>query len=180
MVEPFIFQIAGFQNSGKTTVISRLTRHLNEKGISVSVLKHHGHGGAPDLPDKDSTRLFSSGAQAALVEGDGTIQLTASLPSGCDLLSKNIEILSTFNPDVIIIEGYKRKPFPKALIIRYESDLVLLRELENLHAVIYWPEMRGCMEGEMPGLPVFDIKLDGFNDWFVEQYRFQANGQQRK
>ncbi|WP_257985556.1 molybdopterin-guanine dinucleotide biosynthesis protein B [Bacillus sp. V5-8f] len=171
MVKPYIFQIVGYQNSGKTTIISKLTHQLNQAGLTVSVIKHHGHGGAPDLPDKDSTRLFTSGAQAALVEGAGTIQLTASLPAGCDLLSKNIDILATFNPDIILIEGYKRKTFPKAVVIRHESDLVLLEELENIQAVICWPEMKGPSKSKISGVPAFDVNLDGFSDWFFRKSR---------
>ncbi|WP_254052788.1 molybdopterin-guanine dinucleotide biosynthesis protein B [Bacillus sp. V59.32b] len=170
MVKPFLFQITGYQNSGKTTVVIRLIEHLKRAGVTVSVLKHHGHGGEPDLPDKDSTRHFQAGAVAALVEGNGAIQLHASLTcEQKDSTEKLLEILHDFQPDVIVIEGYKYKPFPKALIIKQESDLELLNSLQNIQAVICWPEMMETVKLLDMGLPLFEINSDGFFNWFLEQ-----------
>jgi molybdopterin-guanine dinucleotide biosynthesis adapter protein len=170
MVEPFLFQIAGYQNSGKTTVVTKLIEHLKRAGLTVSTLKHHGHAGELDLPEKDSARHFQAGAQAALVEGNGTLQLHASVPGEHQhSVEKLLQILQAFNPDAIVIEGYKNKPFPKAVIIKQESDLELLKSLENIHAVICWPEMVGTVDDSELALPVFEINSGGFFSWFLEQ-----------
>lgn len=69
--EPVIFQVSGYQNSGKTTLINKLISGLKEKGLSVITIKHHGHGGKPEAPEgKDSTSHIESGAAASLVEGE--------------------------------------------------------------------------------------------------------------
>lgn len=176
MVKPFVFQISGYQNTGKTTVVTKLIEQLKIAGLTVSVLKHHGHGGEPELPDKDSTRHLRAGAQSALVEGDGTIQLTATLPTERNHSIENLlEMLGAFNPDVILIEGYKNKPFPKALIIKHEQDLALLRELRNMRAVLCWPEITETVEGLDLGIPIFEINSSGFFNWFLQQYRTRTN-----
>lgn len=172
MVKPFVFQISGYQNTGKTTVVTKLIEQLEKAGVTVSVLKHHGHGGELELPDKDSTRHFRAGAQSVLVEGDGTIQLTASIPTVTNHSIENLlEMLEVFNPDIILIEGYKNKPFPKALIIRNEGDLTLLRELRNIQAILCWPEMIGTVQGMETEIPIFEINSSGFTNWFLQQYK---------
>lgn len=170
MVKPFLFQISGYQNSGKTTVVIKLIEHIRRAGLNVSVLKHHGHGGEPELPDKDSARHFRAGAQAALVEGNGTIQLHASLTcEQKDSTEKLLEILYAFQPDVILIEGYKNEPFPKALIIKQESDVELLKSLQNIQALLCWPEMLETAKRLNTGLPLFEIDSDDFFNWFLER-----------
>ena len=47
LVTPFIFQIVGYQNSGKTTFLNKLISHLTAVGINTATIKHHGHGGKP-------------------------------------------------------------------------------------------------------------------------------------
>ena len=54
-----VFQIVGYQNSGKTTLMEKVISGAAEKGVRVAYIKHHGHGGAPDA--KDSTRHQQAG-----------------------------------------------------------------------------------------------------------------------
>lgn len=49
-----ILQVVGFKNSGKTTMISRWVRLLKENGLTVAVVKHHGHASSLALPDKET------------------------------------------------------------------------------------------------------------------------------
>ncbi|GAA3320219.1 hypothetical protein GCM10020331_030320 [Ectobacillus funiculus] len=44
-VRPVILQIAGYQNSGKTTVAEQIISSLTKEGLRVASFKHHGHGG---------------------------------------------------------------------------------------------------------------------------------------
>ncbi|WP_028399976.1 molybdopterin-guanine dinucleotide biosynthesis protein B [Ectobacillus panaciterrae] len=132
-VEPFILQIVGYQNSGKTTVTEKVIRRLSQKGYKVGALKHHGHGGTPDMPGgKDSTRHLEAGAAAAGVEGEGLFLLSVNGDGNW------IDIYKQLGVDILIIEGYKRKPYKKIVCIRNEEDTVLLEELTNVIAVISW------------------------------------------
>ena len=135
LVKPLLFQVAGYQNSGKTTLSLKLIQQLTAAGLKVATIKHHGHGGRPDVVEsKDSDKHVKAGAAVSLVEGDGRLVIQAE--SGHWSLSEEIEMLSFFKPDVILIEGYKFEPFPKAVILRDESDLELLEKLENVQVVL--------------------------------------------
>ncbi|OIK11655.1 molybdopterin-guanine dinucleotide biosynthesis protein B [Bacillus sp. MUM 13] len=171
MVKPMIFQFAGFQNSGKTTIISALIKELRANQFEAAVLKHHGHGGKPDYPSqKDSHKHFHSGAVASLVEGEGTIELLANINKD-NTLNKLIEVLSFFHPHVIIVEGYKNEEFPKAVLIRVEEDLRLLKELRSIEAILAWPQMLHAAEEFSGGtIPVFPISGSLFTEWFLDSY----------
>lgn len=172
MVNTTVFQIVGFKNSGKTTLIKNLIHLLTDQQIEVAVLKHHGHGGIPDIGENDSEQHFSAGAAASMVEGAGTIQLLSRMsknepPSVPALLG----VLRFFEPHVILIEGYKREIYPKAVLIKEESDLKLLNELDNIQAVIAWPDcyQKAANLVSKP-IPIFQLGESDFYDWFLNEY----------
>ncbi|PLR97754.1 molybdopterin-guanine dinucleotide biosynthesis protein B [Bacillus sp. T33-2] len=135
MVKPLVFQVSGFQNSGKTTLILDLIKRLSYMNIKTATIKHHGHGGQPDLPlKKDSGRHVAAGAAASLVEGEGRILLQAEKDDWT--LEEKISLMSFFKPDLILIEGYKYENYPKAVLIRGEEDLKLLEELQQIEVVL--------------------------------------------
>lgn len=136
LVKPVLFQVAGYQNSGKTTLSLRLIKELTASGLKVATVKHHGHGGMPEVVEaKDSEMHVKAGAAVSLVEGGGRMIIQAE--SGQWSLSEEIDMLSFFKPDVILIEGYKNEPYPKAVILRDESDLELVEKLHNIQVVLY-------------------------------------------
>lgn len=167
---PFIFQIVGYQDRGKTTLITKLIEKLREENLEPAILKHHGHGGKPDHTSvkKDSTKHFQSGAAASLVEGDGTIELLGRFKAGATL-TELLHLLEIFHPDVILIEGYKQADYPKMVLMKEESDLLLLNQLTNIQAVVAWPS---CLEQatQLAEVPVFSLDSDAFLDWFMQQF----------
>ncbi|MDN3015098.1 molybdopterin-guanine dinucleotide biosynthesis protein B [Paenibacillus sp. BSR1-1] len=166
MVKPVIFQIVGYQNSGKTTFIEGLIEGLKSKGLRSAVIKHHGHGGKPELVDnKDSTKYLSAGAAASIIEGDGRLLL--QVEKWENSLKHQIELMSFFDPDVILIEGYKQKKYPKLLILRDLEDLSLLKSVTNIMAVVYWKE---CIRERIAGhinIPCFFINDEASITWTV-------------
>lgn len=136
LVTPFIFQIVGYQNSGKTTFLNQLISKLTAVGINMATIKHHGHGGKPAIADnKDSSSHINAGASASLVEGGGRLLLQVENVEWT--LAQKIKFISHMNPDVILIEGHKYENFPKAVFIRNEEDLQLLEELKKIELVLY-------------------------------------------
>lgn len=79
-----LLQIVGFKNSGKTTLAEKLLRFASELGLKTAAVKHHGHGGIPELPSPrtDSVRLFEAGAGSSLVFGGGVILLQSRALAG--------------------------------------------------------------------------------------------------
>ena len=156
MVRPVIFQVTGYQDSGKTTFIEKLLQGLKAEGLMTAVIKHHGHGGKPDvLPKKDSTRHLAAGAIASIVEGEGRLLLqTEQLEFKLD---KQINLLGLFYPDIILVEGHKQESFPKMVLLRDKRDLSLIRKLKNIKAVVYWEEGLEGAISEVLEVPCFHI-----------------------
>lgn len=155
LVKPVVFQVVGYQNSGKTTFTNKMIQILTAKGIKSAAIKHHGHGGKPDiLEEKDSSSHIVSGALAAIVEGDGRLLLQAE---GKEYgLEDQIKLLSFFQPDVILIEGYKFAEYPKLILLRNAADIALLQKVKNIRAIVYWQEeIKNHLEGI--GKPCFSI-----------------------
>ncbi|MFH7818335.1 molybdopterin-guanine dinucleotide biosynthesis protein B [Neobacillus thermocopriae] len=158
LVNPVIIQIVGYQNSGKTTLILKLIKGLKELSIRTAVIKHHGHGGKPDLVEgKDSTKYLKAGANVSLVEGEGSLILQADkVPDG---LKQQIKLLMYFQPELILVEGYKQENYPKILLLRNKKDIPLLHNLTNVIAILYWKdEINADIEKEtmIPCYPIND------------------------
>jgi molybdopterin-guanine dinucleotide biosynthesis adapter protein len=135
VVKPSVFQIVGFKNSGKTTLVQAVIREIQKQGMAAVTIKHHGHGGKPDvLEDKDSSLHIKAGAMASLTEGGGSILMQADRLDWP--LEQLIGLMSVFGPDIILIEGYKKECYPKAVIVRDLDEASQLSSLENIHAVI--------------------------------------------
>ncbi|KIL51221.1 hypothetical protein KP77_07330 [Jeotgalibacillus alimentarius] len=131
-----ILQVVGYQNSGKTTVMNQLVKAVSVHGLKAGTIKHHGHGGSPDYADstKDSSRHFQAGAAISAVEGEGAIIIESE--SGLADLEKLLTFYRTLPLHVILVEGYKKEPFSKIVIIKDDQDKKLLKECENIQAVI--------------------------------------------
>jgi len=167
LVEPIIFQVVGYQNSGKTTTTSKLITALSARELKTVTIKHHGHGGKPDvLIQKDSGKHLTAGAYVSIVKGEDRMVLQAE---HCELnLEKQIELLKFFHPNVILIEGYKRENYPKMVLIRDNSDLPLLELVHKVTAVVYWKhELKGLIK-EILNAPVFHIDDETAISWIVE------------
>ena len=75
--QPFIIQVIGYKNSGKTTLICDLIEKSKELGLNSATIKHHGHGGKPDVKENTDSYLHKkAGAVMAGVEGDGELLLS--------------------------------------------------------------------------------------------------------
>lgn len=155
LVNPTIFQIVGFQNSGKTTFVKKLINQLKREQVNVVTIKHHGHGGKPLFhEDKDSYQHIKAGALASIVEGDG--HLIVQSEKNAWTLTEQIQLLSFFQPDIILVEGHKYETYPKGLIIRKEEDLSLLESLTNIEIVFYWDD-------KLLETKIRDLKIPAFS-----------------
>lgn len=127
--------VVGFKNSGKTTLVLRWVQLLKANGYKVAVLKHHGHGGTPEMPDSstDTMRFLAKGANTTIVAGGGIVQLHMSTEPDFIELKK---IAKMDHPDVLLIEGYKRETGKKVLLLRDETDWEELKNLTDIELVV--------------------------------------------
>jgi molybdopterin-guanine dinucleotide biosynthesis adapter protein len=112
-----IFGLAGWSGSGKTTLVTRLLPVLVARGLTVSTVKHAHHEFDIDQPGKDSFRHREAGASEVLVSSAARWALMhehrgAREPTLADLLAHMTPV------DLLIVEGFKREPFPKLEVHR--------------------------------------------------------------
>lgn len=177
VVNSVVFQIAGFQNSGKTTFMNKLLGLLKERGLRVAALKHHGHGGKPCVAEeKDSARHISSGAVASLVEGGGRVLIQAEKSEWS--FEEKLALLSPFQSDIILIEGHKYEEFPKAVLVRTCEELKKLSALTNIQAIYYWDAdvPKELTEKDFPAFHIDDRKgLEWLVDYLEKKVREENN-----
>ncbi|MEH7572840.1 molybdopterin-guanine dinucleotide biosynthesis protein MobB [Cytobacillus firmus] len=120
-----IFQVSGYQNSGKTTLINKLISGLKEKGLSVITIKHHGHGGKPETPEgKDSSSHIESGAAASLVEGGGRLLMHAEKKSWS--LEEQVRIVLQLQQPSQLIHIPMKQPWNRLWLIGNRDISLLL------------------------------------------------------
>ncbi|GGB58828.1 molybdopterin-guanine dinucleotide biosynthesis protein MobB [Fictibacillus barbaricus] len=148
---PVILQIVGYQNSGKTTVITKLLQCLSKKGIHAGVLKHHGHSGHLNFNDagKDTERHRTAGAFMTGVSSSGGSVLSMNTELTLD---QGIRIYDSLNMDCILIEGYKNIQHPRIVLCRdYSLDQELLNQSHHMVACI----SLNPLEGQGGNIPFF-------------------------
>lgn len=168
LVKPFVFQVVGFQNSGKTTFINTLIKRLSLKNLEVGTIKHHGHGGKPEInEEKDAAKHIQSGAKVSIVEGDGRLVLQAEKNNWT--LEEKLEVLLPFQLDLLLIEGHKYADYPKALIIKDEKELYLIKELINIKVILF----RNDLHKLDVSIPHFHINSEESYTWIVQYLESQ-------
>ena len=164
---PSILQIVGYQNSGKTTLVEKIVHALAERKIKVATIKHHGHGGFPEVAQKDSERHRKAGAVVSSVEGAGLLSLSSLREEWS--LQEIIRLYEFFEVDIILIEGYKKESYPKVVLLRSEEDVELLHKVENIVAVITWYDATTNLREKYKVFHIAEDEL--YIDWFLQTVR---------
>jgi molybdopterin-guanine dinucleotide biosynthesis protein B len=105
-----VIGIAGWKNSGKTTLTVRLIEEFVRRGLTVATVKHTHHQAGPEHSGKDTARHRQAGAQEVAL-----VSAAANEPS----LESAIANLSPC--DLVIVEGYKSAAIPKIEVRRKQS-----------------------------------------------------------
>ena len=112
-----VIGIAGWSGAGKTTLLTKLIPRLIERGIRVSTIKHAHHGFDVDQKGKDSHSHRVAGATEVLVSSANrwalVHELRGSAEPALDALLKKLAPV-----DLVIVEGFKRAPYPKIEVYR--------------------------------------------------------------
>jgi molybdopterin-guanine dinucleotide biosynthesis protein B len=112
-----IIGLAGWSGSGKTTLIKKVIPCLIARGLTVSTLKHAHHGFDLDQPGKDSFFHRAAGATEVIVSSAKRFAILHELRGEpeWDLPALVAKMSSV---DLVLVEGYKRDPFPKLEVHR--------------------------------------------------------------
>ena len=101
-LRPVIFCVSGIKNSGKTTLIEKLTAEFSEESYSVAVIKHDGHNYEGDHAGTDTDRYTKSGAVYSSILSSEKFSVHAV---GRYDENKLIETVKN-DADIIILEGF--------------------------------------------------------------------------
>lgn len=170
-----IIQVAGYSNSGKTTLVEKLVTAMSKEKFRVGTIKHHGHGGDLATLDsgKDSWKHRHAGAVVSAAVSKGKLQLNVVRDEHWEA-TELIALYSNFPLDIIIVEGFKISPFPKAVIIKEEADLALLEKLKNIVCVISWIPLPSEVKKEM--IAYFQINDEiNYINFLIQELKGQDN-----
>jgi molybdopterin-guanine dinucleotide biosynthesis protein B len=122
-----VLGIAGWKNSGKTTLASRLITELTGRGLRVAAVKHSHHDIKLDAEGTDSARLAQAGANQVAVVSPARWGIRREIAGG-DKEPDLVDVIAALGPaDIVLVEGYKRAAISKIEVRRTEA-----RSLEPL------------------------------------------------
>jgi molybdopterin-guanine dinucleotide biosynthesis protein B len=117
---PKVIGVAGWKNSGKTTLVTRLVTELTRRGFRVATVKHAHHNFQIDDAETDSARHRRAGAVQVAVVSPKRWAVVRELR---DEPEPSLETtIARLDPcDLVIVEGYKAAPIPKIETRRREG-----------------------------------------------------------
>jgi len=114
---PKVIGVAGWKNSGKTTLVTRLVTELTRRGFKVATVKHAHHNFQIDDAETDSARHRRAGAAQVAIVSPRRWALVRELGSAPEPTLD--EMIGRLEPcDIVIVEGYKAAPIPKIEVRR--------------------------------------------------------------
>jgi len=137
LIKPPLVSVAGFSNSGKTTLISRLIEVFSGQGLKVAAIKHARHGFDMDHPGKDTQKHRNAGAYGVLVAAADQFAVIRDIdtePSPLDLAC-----LYFPDADLVLVEGYKTAEIPKMVIAQVPEDFAAFENDPFVIAVVGHP-----------------------------------------
>ncbi|OYD09894.1 molybdopterin-guanine dinucleotide biosynthesis protein B [Paludifilum halophilum] len=135
---PPVVQFVGFSGVGKTTLIAGVIAQLSTRGLEVGTIKHHSKSLEMDQPGKDTWRHRESGARIVSITAENQSAVIYREPATLEQLLTHYQGM-----DGVLVEGYKKKPYPKLVLIRESAEWPLLRELSNIRAVVSRDRIEG-------------------------------------
>lgn len=159
MKKPFILQVVGYKNTGKTTLICSWLEFLKQQGCRIGTIKHDAHDFSIDHEGTDTWKHQQAGAAAvAITSPNRTAIIQAAETSLNDLIQAMRDM------DVVLVEGFKLAAYPKVVLVKSEADLSLIHELQQIIAIMTWIPIEIKSD-----LPIFSIEdAASQKKWLVE------------
>ena len=158
--------IIGFSNSGKTTLISRLSECLEARGLRVAIAKHTHH--ELDKPDTDTALLMSPKRTIVGLSNTKDGRGEAMIHWGHPRFLR--DLVPLLDADILLVEGGKALGWlPRVLCLRTTSELLAALP-EGCTALR--PDLALATYGDntLPGLPSFTVEnLDALVDLILER-----------
>ena len=150
-----VLGLAGWKNSGKTTLMVRLVTLLTSRGLRVSTVKHADHNFDVDQPGKDSYKHRAAGATEVVVSSAKRWALMHELREESEPdLTELLEHMS--DVDLVLVEGFKKLSHDKVEVFRAEIGKPLMAR-EDPHIVAVASD-DPLPDVEVPVLPLDDAE----------------------
>ncbi|MDP4098670.1 molybdopterin-guanine dinucleotide biosynthesis protein B [Paenibacillus sp. P96] len=168
--QPFIGQIVGYKNTGKTTFMGSILTTLKARGYRVAVIKHDAHGFEMDHHDTDTYKHREAGAEGVAIVSPGRTAVLEERTAGLD------ELLGRFDSyDCILLEGFKEAPYPKLVMIKEAGDAELLGRLPCVAGAVCWPGMKEQVLQQFTSLSVYGTEeAEQAAHWIAERITGRA------
>jgi molybdopterin-guanine dinucleotide biosynthesis adapter protein len=150
--QPVLVGIAGWKNSGKTTLVERLIPILIRRGLKVATVKHTHHELRPADGNTDGERHMLAGAIKTIVIAPNAWEISGrrqgdAPPAFADLA------LHLAGSDLVLVEGFKSAPIPKIEVRRRVSQTQEALAARDKHVIA----VAADHAAETADLPVFDL-----------------------
>jgi molybdopterin-guanine dinucleotide biosynthesis protein MobB len=125
-----VFGIAGFKNSGKTTLVVDLIKIFVARGIRVATVKHAHHDFDVDKPGKDSYQHREAGAAEVVVASD---RRWAHIRELRDEAEPSLEELlqQITAADLVLVEGFKHGAHKRLELRRAGNESPKLADVDK-------------------------------------------------
>ena len=107
-----VIGIAGWKNSGKTTLACRLIEEFTARGLRVASIKHAHHAFQIDDGDTDSARHRRHGSRKVAIVSATRVAVVSELEAGDEPDLPDV-VAAVAPADLVVIEGYKSAAIPK-------------------------------------------------------------------
>jgi molybdenum cofactor guanylyltransferase/molybdopterin-guanine dinucleotide biosynthesis protein MobB len=162
-MNPPVFGIVGWKNSGKTTLTARLIGELSGRGFKVAAVKHAHHGFDVDQPGRDSYKFREAGAREVAVVSAKRVAIMHELRDEEEPPLEEV-LRRLKGSHLILIEGFKREPHPKIEVRRQEAVQhdPMAGDLPGIVAIA------SDHQTETGALPVFELDdIEGMADFIL-------------
>lgn len=117
-----VFSLAGFSNSGKTTLLCKIVSNLKARGLTVATVKHDGHDFSMDHEGKDTWKHRQAGSDVVAITSASKVAIIDYRPYERE--QQLIQVLSTIKGvDIILVEGFKAVAIPKIFVTRNKEQM---------------------------------------------------------
>lgn len=123
----FVFSVVGLSKSGKTTTIEKIIKELKRRRYRVGSIKDiHFEDFALDEKGSNTNRHYNAGSELVTAWGLGETDLL--FPKRLDIY----QILSFYDHDFVVIEGYRDGNFPKIVCGETLADIDNLMDQKTI------------------------------------------------